>query len=203
MTLAVACAAGIALTAPTTAVAARADGTAAVAVVGAPFCGIYWGSAAKTGTPPGSTEWFTIPSDDSHVDNVRAGRHDCYDRLVVDVHGSRPGFRVRYVDTVAEYSVISGERGPAIPLRGGAFLEIMVPTNAGHPDGSSAYEPMNRNQLVNVAGWNTFRQVAEVGYYEAQRQFGLGVRGRLPFRVFTLAGPSDHSRLVIDVAHRW
>jgi len=54
-----------------------------------------------------------------------------------------------------------------------------------------------------VAGWDTFRQITEVGYYEALRQFGLGVRARLPFRVFTLSGPNDRSRLVIDVAHRW
>jgi hypothetical protein len=29
------------------------------------------------------------------------------------------------------------------------------------------------------------------------------VRARLPFRVFSLAGPGAGSRLVIDVAHRW
>jgi hypothetical protein len=32
---------------------------------------------------------------------------------------------------------------------------------------------------------------------------GLGVRARLPFRVFTLDGPGSMSRLVIDVAHHW
>jgi hypothetical protein len=29
------------------------------------------------------------------------------------------------------------------------------------------------------------------------------VRARLPFRVFTLAGQGEGSRLVIDVAHQW
>jgi hypothetical protein len=38
---------------------------------------------------------------------------------------------------------------------------------------------------------------------EGQTEIGLGVRARLPFRVFPLAGPGDGSRLVIDVAHRW
>jgi hypothetical protein len=88
-------------------------------------------------------------------------------------------------------------------LLGNAFLEVMVPTNTGDADGYEMYKPVNRQQLVDVAEWRTFRQVIEVGYYEVQRQFGLGVRGRLPFRVFTLDGPGDHSRLVIDVAHRW
>jgi len=36
-----------------------------------------------------------------------------------------------------------------------------------------------------------------------QTTIGLGARARLPFRVFTLSGPGQGSRLVIDVAHRW
>ena len=32
---------------------------------------------------------------------------------------------------------------------------------------------------------------------------GLGVRARLPYRVFVLDGSGGGSRLVIDVAHRW
>jgi hypothetical protein len=167
-----------------------------------PYCGIYWGSLAKTGSAPGVSDWFTIPADGSAVDNVRAGQHDCFDRLVIDVLGQRPGYRVQYVDAVAEYGV-DGWRGQAIPLMGSASLEIIVATNTSNPGGYQLYIPADRNQLVDVVGWRTFRQVAEIGYYEAQRQFGLGVLSRLPFRVFTLPGPSDHSRLVIDVAHRW
>ena len=157
------------------------------------------GFPGKTGSATGAPDWSTFPADGSGVDNVRAGQHDCYDRLVIDVLGSRPGFRVRYVDTIAEYAVDGYPGGlpwMAVPL------EIVVPTNPGDADGP-VFSPINRYQLVNVAGWRTFRQVVEVGYYEVQRQFGLGIRGRLPFRVFTLDGPGDHSRLVIDVAHRW
>ncbi len=32
---------------------------------------------------------------------------------------------------------------------------------------------------------------------------GVGVRARLPFRMFSLAGPGTGSRIVLDVAHRW
>ena len=46
-------------------------------------------------------------------------------------------------------------------------------------------------------------QVAMVGSYEGRTTFGVGVRARLPMRVFTLDGPGTGSRLVIDVAHRW
>jgi len=197
--LAMAAIAGIGLATPSLAEGSTINHVAAKAT--AAYCGIYWGSLAKTGSATGAPDWSTVPTDGSAVDNVRAGQHDCYDRLVIDVLGSRPGYRVQYVDAIAEYSVDG--RGPSIPLQGGAFLEVVVPTNIGDADGYQMFSPMNRYQLVNVAGWRTFRQVVEVGYYEIQRQLGLGVRRRLPFRAFTLDGPDDHSRLVIDVAHRW
>ena len=61
-----------------------------------------------------------------------------------------------------------------------------------------AYPYKNRAELVNVSGYRTFRQVAWAESDAYYTRFGLGVRARLPFRVFTLPG-----RLVIDVAHRW
>jgi hypothetical protein len=51
---------------------------------------------------------------------------------------------------------------------------------------------------VNLAGYQTFREAKFAGSFEGQTSVGLGVRARLPFRVFTL-----DSRLVVDVAHRW
>lgn len=63
--------------------------------------------------------------------------------------------------------------------------------------------PRSRKDLVGVNGWDTFRQVAWAGSFEGQTTIGLGVRARLPFRVFVLDGPSGGSRLVIDVAHFW
>ncbi len=57
--------------------------------------------------------------------------------------------------------------------------------------------------MADVSGYTTFRQVAFAGSFEGQTTVGLGVRARLPFRAFVIAGPGDGSRLVIDVAHRW
>ena len=54
-----------------------------------------------------------------------------------------------------------------------------------------------------MAGYQTFRQVADAGSFEGQTTVGLGVRARLPFRAFILAGPDGGSRLVVDVAHLW
>ncbi len=144
----------------------------------APYCGITWGSLAKTsGAPlPGS------------VTGLRAGQHPCYDRLVIDVTGARPGYTVHYVNAVrAEGS------GAIVPTAGGARLEVTVDKSA-----------RTRPGLPSVAGYRTFRQVTWAGSFEGYTSFGLGVRARLPFRVFTLTDSGiGTSRLVIDVAHRW
>jgi hypothetical protein len=90
-----------------------------------------------------------------------------------------------------------------VPLRGGARLEIVATAPAHTAAGKPTYQPAMQRQLVNVSGWDTFRQVAWAGSFEGQTTIGLGVRARLPFRVFILNGPGTGSRLVVDVAHRW
>lgn len=154
----------------------------------APFCGIYWGSLEKS----------ELTTEASRLTNVRAGRHECFDRLVFDFAGNVDGYRVSYEDHVA-----TDGAGVPIHLKGGADLEIVVSGAAHDHRGNLTYRPSDRDHLVDVAGWDTFRQVAWAGDYEGQITVGLGVRARLPFRVFTLDGPGDGSRIVIDVAHRW
>lgn len=154
----------------------------------APYCGITWGSLAKNaGTASGAT-----------LTNVRAGQHECYDRLVIDFRGSAPGYRVQYVSAVT-----SPGSGAVIPLRGAADLSVTVLAPAYSSSGTPTYRPANPRELVNVGSYATFRQVAMAGSFEGSTTLGLGVRARLPFRVFVLSGPGDTSRVVIDVAHRW
>jgi hypothetical protein len=154
---------------------------------GAAYCGIQWGSAAKSRT--GSTSPLT---------NVRGGRHDCWDRLVIDFAGKTSGSNIRYVSGVP----YEGRDGN-IPLRGGAYIYIQILGPAYDQNGNPTYRPANGRELVNVTGYRTFRQVAWGGSFEGYTTIGLGVRARLPFRVSVLAGPGTHSRLVIDVAHLW
>ena len=154
----------------------------------APYCGLTWGSLARTAGNSAPAELG------DELSAVRAGRHTCFDRLVVDISGATDvnSYRVAYVSQVT-----SDGSGAVVPLRGGAFLQITVAANNHH------YTPANRRELANVAGFTTFRQVAWAGGFEGYSSAGLGVRARLPFRVFTLSGPGDTVRLIIDVAHRW
>lgn len=153
-------------------------------------CGVTWGSLLKEAGSPTS----------ALVTDVRSGRHDCFDRLVVDLGpGPVTGYRVEYVP-----QVVQDGSGDPVPLRGGAFLQVTVRAWAWDWEtGRPSYNPADRANVVNVAGYQTFRQVAYAGTFEGDTTFGLGVRARLPFRVFTLSGPGTGSRLIIDVAHHW
>ena len=171
----------------TAALATPVSATTTATTTVAPYCGITWGSLAKT-----RNTMATGP-----VAGVRSGRHACYDRLVVDLGSKAPGYTVEYVKNV----YTDGE-GALVPLRGGAKLAILVNAPAYTQSGSPSYVPKNRKEVVNVTGYTTFRQVAWAESFEGYTSMGLGVRARLPFRAFTI-NDGTTSRLVIDVAHRW
>lgn len=146
-----------------------------------PYCGIHWGSQDRS-NPTMVTSPFTA---------VRSGQHQCFDRIVVDLAGPAAGYRVGYVPAVYE----DGSGFP-VPLRGSAYLQVVIL--------APAYDvPANRSEVVDVTGYRTLRQVAWANSFEGQTTLGVGVRGRLPFRVFTLDGPGGNSRVVVDVAHLW
>lgn len=175
--------------------AARADAAG-------PYCGIRWGSLPKNGTAVGDLD---VPGHDvGGVAGVRAGRHACFDRLVVDLDQPGTHWFVQYVDRVR-----APGSGDVVPTSGGARLQVSVGATTYYiedpltGDIAVPYRPADPTCLVPVGGYDTFRQVTYAGAFEGQHEFGLGVRARLPFRVFHLDGPGDGSRLVVDVAHRW
>ena len=93
-----------------TAVAAVLVGAAPASA--ADRCSVTWGSLPKAHDTRADTE---------SLNGVRAGRHACFDRLVLDVSGSRAGHFVRYVPEVQRDG--SGE---VVPVRGGAKLRQSV-----------------------------------------------------------------------------
>lgn len=162
----------------------------------APYCGITWGSLPKVSAG-------NQPIAGTTLSNVRAGRHACYDRLVLDIRGTSSfgSWRVQYVPQVTTEA-----SGQAVPLRGGAFLQIAVGTSDHTVSGTPTYTPANRRELVNVTGFRTVRQVAWAGSFEGISGLGVGVRARLPFRAHAVSGipgSSNGTRIVVDVAHHW
>ncbi|GLZ38574.1 hypothetical protein Acsp05_21980 [Actinokineospora sp. NBRC 105648] len=164
----------------------------AVPATAEPYCGITWGSTAKT---------VVVQRSINTLYDVRAGRHDCYDRVVIELtEPGAQGFDVRYVDQVIDLGT-----GAPVPLRGGARLRVSTaPASVWSATGHLLYDPPNPAEAADVRGFQTFRQIAFAGDDNNVGLFGLGVRARLPFRAFWLDG-DEHTtqRLVVDVAHQW
>ena len=177
-----AAAAALATPAAVTRASSTATSTATAATATAPYCGIAWGSLAKTSNPL----WTGA------VKAARYGQYTCYDRLVFDIaRGSgRLGYHVRYVS-----SVTSPGSGLPVAVTGGAKLQVTInaPATMRIPSSGS----------VTFTGWRTFRQLKWVGSFEGYTDVGLGVRARLPMRTFVLDNADGSKRLVVDVAHRW
>jgi hypothetical protein len=91
------------------------------------------------------------------------------------------GYNVRYVDKVT-----ADGSGLPVVVPGGARLQVIVrhPNFHGIKVGAS---------VANVTGYRTFRSVVYAGSFEGQTTYGLGVRSRVPFRVFTI--PGGHGRI--------
>jgi hypothetical protein len=170
----------------------------ALAFAGAPTVAVATAPTATAATCASLTaHWGSLPKSRNHpvagpLSNVRAGRHTCFDRMVVDFVGRPASYEVRYVSQVSQDG-----SGFLVPLRGGARLAVFVASP------TSSVRLSRGRELVNVAGFRTFRQIAGAGNFEGRSTFGLGVRARLPMRAFNLSGPGTGSRVVIDVAHHW
>lgn len=167
---------------------ARLDADAVMAA--APYCGITWGSADKASGP-----LSTAP-----VLGVKTGRYACWDRVVFEFTGTAKGYAVRYRSQVTT----EGQGVDLVPYTaGGAFLWVTLLAPAYTATGSPSYSARTGDHVVNVLPYSTLRDVVYGGSFEGYTTFAVGVRTRLPFRVTLLSGPGTHSRIALDVAHRW
>ena len=147
-------------------------------------CSVNWGINAKHR----GSQTITVAT---RVKGVRAGRHGCFDRLVIDMSGGKqPPFSARYVK-----KIVADPSGKVLKVRGKAKILIVVRGPAGRH-----YHP-NAVNLADVSGFKTFRQLRGAGSFERVTSIGLGVRAKLPFRVFELGSSQAGWRIVIDVAH--
>lgn len=162
-------------------------GAAPAGTARATACAAGWGSLDESGAAHTSEP----------LKNIRTGRHDCFDRMVLDVPGAGDGigYWVRYVGGVTQDG-----SGQHIAVGGGAVLEVRVAAPAHDEHGQPTYPGQVGSPLpgVGLTGYRTFRDARFAGSFEGETQIGLGVRARLPFRVLALT-----DRIVVDVAHSW
>lgn len=123
---------------------------------------------------------------------LRAGRHEGYDRVVVQASGT--GTLGWYADI--EDEAFTQGKGDAVELEGSKVLRIFgrgTHMPASSEDQAAAY---SGPQLLEVGG-SAIRQAYLDPTFEAQFQLLLGVDST-EYRIFTLSEPS---RLVVDVKH--
>ncbi len=163
--------------------------TRAATAAAAPYCGLTWGSLPR--------EAGSLSS--APLVDVRTGRHDCFDRVVFEFAGPVNGYAVTYGETWTE-----GEGLALSPYTAGPELLRVSLRAPAYDDGHVATVPYRVGEhTANVLRYPTLRDVVFAGSFEGYTTFAVGVRARLPFRVFVLTGPGTHSRIVLDVAHRW
>ncbi|KAB1937297.1 hypothetical protein F8271_19425 [Micromonospora sp. ALFpr18c] len=170
-------------------VAGSGSGAAASTTTAPPYCGITWGSTDRTaGALSGAP-----------LVDVRTGRHDCHDRVVFEFAGPVDGYSVGYGETFTE-----GEGLALSPYTaGGAVLRVSLRAPAYDESHQGTVPYAVGAHAANLLRYPTLRDVVFGGSFEGYSTFAVGVRARLPFRVLVLAGPGTHSRIVLDVAHRW
>jgi len=152
------------------------------ATTAAAACSTHWGTGARHKGPMVQTK----------VRDVRAGKHACFDRLVIDLGAGRaPGYDVHYVRAFH-----ADGSGKLVPTRGKAKLLVVVKAPAGN-----GFNASDRH-LVSVAGFASFRQIAGLGSFEGITSMGIGLKAKTPFRVLEFKNAAHKFVIVVDVAHR-
>ena len=142
---------------------------------------------------PTSTQTRSVqrsPQPTPQVTGIRTGRHAAFDRLVIDLDGAAPGYKVGYVKEVREDG-----SGTVVETRGRANLLVrLTPADAHDSNGHPTYDEPHRFTV----GFPALREVAFAGDFEATVSIALGIAHKNGFRVVTLRNPT---RIVVDVAH--
>jgi hypothetical protein len=135
-----------------------------------------------------------MPTPASLLTAMRVAHHQGYDRVVFELDGAVPGYRVAYVREVLEDPSgrqvrIQGDARLLVTLRG-ATTDTTFQTAQGATPSSYTGPRRLLPDLPSVI------EVRLVGDFEAVLSAGIGVDHTVPFRVFTLTNPT---RVVVDV----
>jgi hypothetical protein len=152
------------------------------------------GTGQESASPPRPTGTAPVTAERERgepvlVTGVRFGRHDGFDRVVIDLGGGMPGYAVRWVDELHEEG-----SGKPVDLGGGACLSVLLtPADAHTADGAPTWTggavPASLGALTGAV---------RAGDFEGRVLVGLLAPAERPFRVSEYTRPD---RLVVDVAH--
>jgi hypothetical protein len=146
-------------------------------------------AAAPAGAATAQAAATCSPSYAAQLTDIRVGRHDTYDRIVLDLCGASPSVNHQFVDQLVE----DGSGRPVV-IPGNVFLQVTAQPAAAHDDaGNPTYTGPRQFTTPSLAN---VRAVALTGDFEGVLSVGLGMDHRSWVNVFTLNSPT---RVVIDV----
>lgn len=139
----------------------------------------------------GIVEFRPAPQAVALLTDVRAARHDGFDRIVFELgSGSAPGYHLEYIDK----PVRRCGSGDVTTIAGDAWLEVRLePANAHTPSGAPTIA--DRDQTVDLKVVTELEQTCD---FEAVVSWVVGVKRPNRYRVLAL---NDPLRLVVDVKH--
>lgn len=169
----------------------------AVHATTAPATAAHTAAAATANTAAVLPDWTrskTVRENDRarapKVIGLRYAEHARFDRVVVDVKGRQPGYRISYVKKLT----YDGSGNP-VPLKGRRSMAVnLFPAYAHNGKGENLYDGPRLQQLK----LPTLRGIAFTGDFEGQVSLGFTTRRKAPYRIFTLTNPT---RIVIDWRH--
>ncbi len=162
---------------------------ASVAAAGALIVGLVPPAEAAPQWRPDETSWKNPAATRPEVVDLRYARHEHFDRVVIDIHGRRPGYRTIFTSQLSYDG--SGKR---VPLKGRFKMYVVLrPAYAYTESGEALY----RGPRLVRPGLPTLTGIALTGSFEGDTTFGFTSRKR-PYRIFTLTRPS---RVIVDFRH--
>jgi len=141
-----------------------------------------------------STDPVTVPATNTEtalLTDVRAARHEGYDRVVFEFGNVLPGYDVRYV----EKPVHQDASGLVVPVAGTYVVQVRM-ENALDADLTQEAAPLTYTGPQRFSpGTPEVVELVRTGGFEAVLTWVAGLNDRVDFRVLTLQGPP---RLVVD-----
>jgi hypothetical protein len=126
------------------------------------------------------------------VERVDIGRHEGFDRVVLQFRQGVPGYRIAYT----EEPVTEDGSGARVEVDGDAVVLVRLEPSSTFDieQGEPAYDGPRRLAGAD-RGTSVVREVVRAGDFEAVLTWAIGLSDRVDYRVTTLQSPA---RLVID-----
>ena len=124
--------------------------------------------------------------------DVRAARHEGFDRIVFEFQGGLPGYRVEYQAP----PILGDASGEPVEIAGNAFLRIRFEPAAAHDPNTG--DPTYSGPRELSPGLPSLVEAQETGDFEAVLTWVLGLNQETDFLVHPLGDPF---RIAIDVSH--